>query len=112
MTLSKKKELLDDALNLYYNRAFIEHDPISIPHQFTHPRDIEIAGLFAALFAWGNRKTIINKSLDLLDRMDHAPYDYVTQANTSNLATLKTFKHRTFNGEDILGIIKTLQTIY
>ena len=44
--------------------------------------------------------------------MDHAPYDYVTQANTSNLATLKTFKHRTFNGEDIFGIIKTLQTIY
>ena len=112
MTLSKKKELLDDALNLYYNRAFIEHDPISIPHQFTHPRDIEIAGLFAALFAWGNRKTIINKSLDLLDRMDHAPYDYVTQANTSNLATLKTFKHRTFTGEDILGIVKTLQSIY
>ena len=112
MTLREKKELLDDALNLYYNRAFIEHDPISIPHRFTQGRDIEIAGLFAALFAWGNRKTIINKSNDLLDRMDHAPYDYVTQANASNLATLKTFKHRTFNGEDVLGIVKTLQSIY
>ena len=112
MTLPEKKELLDDALNLYYNQAFIEHDPISIPHRFNHPRDIEIAGFFAALFAWGNRKTIINKSIDLLDRMDHAPYDYVTQANASSLASLKTFKHRTFNGEDILGIVQTLKLIY
>ena len=112
MTLPEKKQLLDDALNLYYNRAFIEHDPISIPHRFTQFRDIEIAGFFAALFAWGNRKTIINKSIDLLDRMDNSPYDYVTQANTLDLATLKTFKHRTFNGEDVLGIVKTLQSIY
>lgn len=112
MTLPEKKELLDDALNLYYNRAFIEHDPISIPHRFILSRDIEIAGFFAALFAWGNRKTIINKSIDLLDRMDNAPYDYITQANTSSLSSLTSFKHRTFNGEDILGIVKTLQSIY
>lgn len=112
MTLSQKKELLDDALDLYYNRSFIDHDPISIPHQFSQPRDIEIAGFFAALFAWGNRKTIINKSIDLLNRMDNAPYDYITQANASCLASLKTFKHRTFNGEDVLGIAKTLQSIY
>ena len=56
MTLREKKELLDDALNLYYNRAFIEHDPISIPHRFTQGRDIEIAGLFAALFAWATAR--------------------------------------------------------
>ena len=30
MTLLEK-ELLDDALELYYNQAFIEHDPISMP---------------------------------------------------------------------------------
>ena len=112
MTLLEKKELLDDALDLYYNRSFIQHDPISIPHRFKHPRDIEIAGFFSALFAWGNRKTIINKSIDLLDRMDNAPYDYITQANASCLASLKTFKHRTFNGEVVLGIAKTLQSIY
>ena len=39
--------------------------------------------------------------------MDNAPYDYITQANASCLASLKTFKHRTFNGEDVLGIAKT-----
>ena len=88
MTLLEKKELLDDALELYYNQAFIEHDPISIPHSYEHPRDIEIAGFFAAIFAWGNRKTIINKSRDLLERMDNAPFDFIQNADTSSLASL------------------------
>ena len=44
--------------------------------------------------------------------MDNAPYDYITQANASCLASLTSFKHRTFNGEDVLGIVKTLQSIY
>ena len=112
MTLLEKKELLDDALELYYNQAFIEHDPISIPHSFEHPRDIEIAGFFAAIFAWGNRKTIINKSRDLLERMDNAPFDFIQNADTSSLTSLHSFKHRTFNGVDIIGIVQTLQHVY
>jgi hypothetical protein len=32
------------------------------PSLFTKKQDIEIAGLFAAVFAWGNRTTIIGKS--------------------------------------------------
>ena len=47
-----------------YNRPFfIDGDPVSIPHLFTKKQDIEIAGFFAAIFAWGNRTTIINKSI-------------------------------------------------
>ena len=41
--------------------------------------DIEIAGFFAAIFAWGNRTTIINKSKELLQKMDNAPYAFCTQ---------------------------------
>ena len=41
---------------------FIENDPISIPHLFSKKQDIEIAGFFAAIFAWGNRTTIIQKT--------------------------------------------------
>ena len=32
---------------------------------FPKKQDIEIAGFFAAIFAWGNRTTIINKSKEL-----------------------------------------------
>ena len=60
-----------------YNRpSFIDKDPVCIPHLFNKKQDIEIAGFFAAIFAWGIRKTIINKSKELLQRMDDAPYDF------------------------------------
>ena len=43
-----------------YERAgFIEDDPISVPHRFSNPRDIELAGFIAASLAWGQRKTIL-----------------------------------------------------
>ena len=61
----------------YNTIAFIQDDPISIPHRFSKQQDIEIAGFFAAIFAWGNRTIIINKCAELLKRMDNAPYDFI-----------------------------------
>ena len=46
---------------------------------FTNKQDIEIAALFAALLAWGQRPTIISKCNELLRRMDDAPYQFITQ---------------------------------
>ncbi|MBL0190934.1 MAG: DUF2400 family protein [Saprospiraceae bacterium] len=36
-------------------------ESISIPHRYRAKQDIEIAGLMAALFSWGNRTAIIKK---------------------------------------------------
>ena len=57
------QKLLDQKVKQYNSIDFIEKDPISIAHQFTQQQDIEIAGFFAAIFAWGNRTTIINKKI-------------------------------------------------
>jgi uncharacterized protein (TIGR02757 family) len=93
-----------------YNQPFfIEKDPICIPHQFSKKQDIEIAGFFAALFAWGNRTTIINKSKELLALMDNAPHQFCTQHQPSDLKKLLEFKHRTFNATDVLYFIEFLQ---
>jgi len=67
------KQFLDSKVKEYNQPAFIKDDPISIPHLFTKKQDIEIAGFFAAVFAWGNRATIIGKSKELMQRMDNAP---------------------------------------
>jgi len=61
MNKQELKRLLDQKLNQYNRSAFIADDPIAIPHQFTWPADIEIAGFFAALFAWGNRTKTLQK---------------------------------------------------
>ena len=71
------KDFLDQKVALYNQPNFIELDPISIPHRFDKKQDIEIAGFFAAILAWGQRKTILNKCSELLARMDDAPHDFL-----------------------------------
>lgn len=92
--------------------AFIADDPISIPHLFHKKQDIEIAGLFAAVFAWGNRTTIINKSKELMESMEMAPYEFIMASKPSALKKLLSFKHRTFNTTDLLYFIEFLRYHY
>ena len=100
------KNLLDQKVRQYNKIDFIENDPIGIPHQYTKQQDIEIAAFFAAIFAWGNRTTIINKSNELLNRMDNAPYDFCLHHEPNDLKKIIGFVHRTFNDTDALYCIE------
>src|SRR4051812_28169054 len=106
------KDFLDTRVALYNQPSFIATDPISIPHRFTQKQDIEIAGFFAALFAWGNRTIIINKCTELLHLMDDAPYDFMRNHTDADLKKFMHFKHRTFNTTDLLYFISFLQYYY
>lgn len=99
------KAFLDLKTKQYNQPSFVPEDPVSIPHLYSLPQDQEIAGFFAAIFAWGNRKIIINKSKDLLARMDNAPYDFCKNHTDQDLKRLIGFKHRTFNDTDLLYFI-------
>jgi len=99
------KNFLDAKVEQYNRTDFIENDPICIPHLFVKKQDIEIAGFFAAILAWGQRKTIINKCRSLMSRMDNAPYDFVLNHTNNDLKRLLDFKHRTFNDTDLLYFI-------
>lgn len=95
----------------YEQISFIENDPISIPHAFSNPRDQEIIGLFAALLAWGQRKTILKKMVDLCERMDYQPARFVLHFDAYRDRTkLSDFKHRTFNEGDAFWLILNLQS--
>ena len=64
MKLDEKelKAFLDEKYEFYNRPSFIEHDPISIPRNFTRKEDIEIAAFFSATIAWGQRPTIIKNA--------------------------------------------------
>ncbi len=96
----------------YNNLDFIENDPISIPHNFSILQDIEISGFFAATFAWGLRKTIINKSLELMMLMENAPYEFIRYHSEWDLKNVLNFKHRTFNATDLLYFIHFFRKYY
>ena len=111
MEKNLKKEL-DKKVKLYNQPGFIKDDPISIPHLFSKKQDIEIAGFFAAIFSWGNRTTIINKSKELLQLMDNAPHDFCLLHNSKALKNLENFKHRTFTATDLLYFVEFLKFHY
>ena len=106
------KQFLDSKVKEYNKPAFIKDDPISIPHLFTKKQDIEIAGLFAAVFAWGNRTTIIAKSKELMQRMDNSPYAFIKDHSGKDLKKLKGFKHRTFHEDDLYYFVEFLHQHY
>lgn len=111
-TRSELKSFLDEKVEKFNNPGFIGPDPISIPHRFTKREDIEIAGFFAAILAWGQRPTILNKCLELMLRMENAPHQFVTQHQERDLKSLESFCHRTFNGTDLLYFIHFLKNVY
>lgn len=108
----KLKDFLDQKSIQYNQPDFIPLDPISIPHRFTKLQDIEIAGFIAATLAWGQRKTIINKCIELLAMMDNAPYDFVLNHEENDLKPFLRFKHRTFNDIDTLYFIEFFRRFY
>lgn len=105
-------QFLNQKYEEYNAFAFIAPDPVCIPHMFSNKQDIEIAGFFAATLAWGQRKTIINKCKDLLERMDNAPYDFMLHHQESDLKRFLGFKHRTFNEVDTLYFIEFFSWFY
>jgi uncharacterized protein (TIGR02757 family) len=112
VTSNSLKEFFDSKVAQYNQPAFIKDDPVSIPHMFTKKQDIEIAGFFASIFAWGNRTIIINKSKELMQLMHMQPHDFVLHHSDNDLKKLLHFKHRTFNTTDLLYFIELLKHHY
>jgi uncharacterized protein (TIGR02757 family) len=106
------KVFLDRKVERYNNPSFIEKDPISIPHRFEDPRDIEIMAFFAAIFAWGRRQTIINKCERLIELMEGTPFRFIREHTEQDLKRFLDFKHRTFQPTDALYFIYFLNYHY
>lgn len=106
------KEFLDQKFFEYNRPGFIENDPISIPHQYSKKQDIEITAFWAAILAWGQRVTVINKCNELFSLMDNSPFDFVLNHSENDLKPFVNFKHRTFNATDTLYFINFLKWFY
>lgn len=112
MDFQKLKSFLDQKAAAFNHPGFILNDPVSIPHLFTKKQDIEITGFWAAVLAWGQRVTIINKCKELFQLMDNAPYDFIVNHQEADLTRFLAFKHRTFNATDTLYFIEFFKWYY
>lgn len=112
MDIESLKNFLDERVLIYNQLGFIENDPITVPHSFNKKQDIEIAGFFAAILAWGKRKTIINKCRNLMAMMDNDPHNFILNHKEKDLKHFLYFKHRTFTPTDTLYLIEFLKWHY
>ena len=106
------KSFLDARVAEYNQPGFIPNDPICIPHEYVKKQDIEIAGFLAAVFAWGWRKTIINKSREFLGLMGNEPHHFVLNYSANDLGPFLDFRHRTFNSTDALYFLHFFRWFY
>jgi uncharacterized protein (TIGR02757 family) len=106
------KLFLEEKYIQYNTPSFIETDPIQVPHSFTLVEDIEIAAFLTSVIAWGKRSIIINNAKRMMQLMGNSPFDFVINATRKDLNALNSFKHRTFNGNDLIFFILSLRNIY
>lgn len=112
MDKAELADFLEEKYHQYAQNAFIDSDPISIPHLFSKKEDREIAGFITATISWGVRKSILKNAQTLFQKMDNAPFEFVQHANQNELEKLSYFVHRTFNGNDLKFFIESLRNIY
>lgn len=106
------RQFLDEKAAEYENPRFIENDPVQFIHLFNEKlQDVEIAGLFAATWAWGQRKSIRASLHRLNESWDGAPYDFIQHASEHELKKW-TPSHRTFMPEDGRAFVRGLRNLY
>lgn len=112
MKKSELKAFLDEKTRQYQQRAFLETDPVQIPHRFEQQGDIEVSGFLTATIAWGNRLSIIRSAEKMMALMDQAPFDFVMNASEAELDKAEGFVHRTFNATDLKCFVRSLRHLY
>jgi len=112
LTQYELREFLDAKHDQYNTPGFIESDPVSIPHLFSSREDIEISGFLTATISWGLRKSILQNARSLMETMDMAPSRFIRSFTPADLKPFRKFVHRTFNGEDCIFYLCSIQNIY
>ena len=105
-------DLLEEKYRQYDLKSFIQDDPISIPHLFNSKEDIEIASFLTTTIAWGRREQIILNARKLVEWMDYSPYQFIANHTKRDLGVFSKFYYRTFNGDDCIFFLHSLQNIY
>ncbi|MBK9271153.1 MAG: TIGR02757 family protein [Saprospiraceae bacterium] len=106
------QNLLNEYVDKYNRKDFIETDPISIPHRFVKSQDIEIMAFWTCILSWGNRKSIIQSGRKLCELMDQQPHQFIMEHREMDRRRFEHFVHRTFQYTDSLYFMDFLQFWY
>lgn len=106
------KSRLDELSAKYNVNSFIDSDPVQFPRRFSDSRDIEITGLITSVISWGKREMILRNANRILERMNHAPYDFIMNRKWATMKHSDINLHRTFFERDLYQISNSLYNFY
>jgi len=88
-----------------FDRTKLEPDPLQFLHLFKDERDIEVVGLIASIFAYGNVKQIENTLKKLIIVFDGKPYSFIKNFSLSkDSKIISGIKHRFYSEDDVLKL--------
>jgi len=81
-------------------------DPVSLPHRYRNPRDVEVAGLLAAGLAYGRADLFLPRVARLLEAMGRSPESFVRGLDLAGArALLSGFVYRFNVGADVAVLL-------
>jgi len=87
-------------------RGRLPLDPVSLPHRYRDPRDVEVAGLLAASLAYGRADLFLPKVTRLLESMGASPAAFVRGLDVVGAkALLDGFVYRFNVGADVAVLL-------
>jgi uncharacterized protein (TIGR02757 family) len=106
MNICQLKPILENRFKTYHRSEYLRTDPLICLQGYSNPADVEIAGLIAAMLAYGRVETIISNVDDLLRRIGPTPADFIRNATFTEIsAHLHGFKHRFNDGRDLTALL-------
>ncbi|MCS6790740.1 MAG: DUF2400 domain-containing protein [Bacteroidia bacterium] len=109
LSLSELRAKLEALYHTYHQPAYRVYDPVEKVWGYTHPRDQELVGLFAALFAWGRREVAIRKTTLLLEAIGNSPYHALHEGYFPHDFS---WQHRTWRLSDVEALWRVLGRLY
>ncbi len=88
-----------------FDRTKLKPDPLQFLHLFKDERDIEVIGLIASIFAYGNVKQIENTLNKFIIVFDGKPYSFIkTFSLGKDSKKISDIKHRFYVEDDVLRL--------
>lgn len=102
--IDTQRDWLERLYARYHDRRFVSRDPLVAVYRYDRPADREVAGLVAALLAYGNVKAMLAGIDALLDRLGPRPADAVGDPAAVRAATAG-FRYRVTGEADIAALL-------
>ncbi len=111
-SLVKHKQAIEDLYARSHRRSWVHPDPLEFLYRYGEVGDREVAGLVAAVLAYGRVGQILRSVSVVLDRLGPSPRDFLLGASMVRVRrTLAGFRHRFSTGAQLAGLLEAMRSV-